>query len=149
MRETDNTVRSLEKLVETELSNWPTEWAGFNWPGYTYEHTLRVRNLSVSMARQLGADEQIVELAALLHDIGRPEDGKHSDTGARRAEEVLSELGVDVPSRQRVCHIIETHLIKIPDIRWKIWCFTMPTSLMPTMAMSHSLGISPSALVEI
>ncbi|MFC1715049.1 HD domain-containing protein [Candidatus Poribacteria bacterium] len=114
MERFDNIIRSLEKLVGKELSNWPTEWTGFNWPGYTYEHTLRVRNLSVAMARQLGADERIVELAALLHDIGRPEDGKHSDTGARRAEKVLSELGIDAPTRQRVCHIIETHLDKDP-----------------------------------
>ncbi len=114
MEKFDNIIRSLEKLVETELSNWPTEWAGFNWPGYTYEHTLRVRNLSVSMARQLGADERIVELAALLHDIGRPEGEKHSDTGAQRAEAVLAELGIDAPTRQSVCHIIQTHLDKDP-----------------------------------
>jgi putative nucleotidyltransferase with HDIG domain len=108
----DNIIRSLEELVETELSNWPAEWEGFNWPGYTYEHTLRVRNLSVSMARQLGADEQIVELAALLHDIGRPVGEPHWDTGEQRAEEILSELGIDAPTRQSVCHIIQAHVTK-------------------------------------
>lgn len=112
MRESDYIIRSLEELAEAELSGWPTEWTGFNWPGYTYEHTLRVRNLSVSMARQLGADEWIVELAALLHDIGRPEGEPHPDTGARRAEAVLSELGIDSPTRRSVCHIIQTHLEK-------------------------------------
>ena len=109
-----NIIRSLEELVEAELSDWPAEWAGFNWPGYTYEHTLRVRNLGVSMARQLDADEKIIQLAALLHDIGRPEGEPHSDTGARRAEAILSELGIDAPTRRRVCDIIQTHLEKDP-----------------------------------
>ena len=112
MENFDNVIRSLEELVEAELSDWPAEWAGFNWPGYTYEHTLRVRNLSVSMARQLDADEGIIQLAALLHDIGRPDGEPHSDTGARRAEMVLSELGIDVSTRQHVCDIIQTHLEK-------------------------------------
>lgn len=107
--------RSLEELAEAELSGWPAEWLGFNWPGYTYEHTMRVRNLGVSMARKLGADEKIVELAALLHDIGKPEGEPHSDTGARRAMTVLSELGIDADTRQRVCHIIQTHLEKDPN----------------------------------
>ena len=107
-------VRFLERLVESELSGWPAEWEGFHWPGYTYEHTLRVRNLSLSMAQQLGADEGIIELAALLHDMGKPAGEPHGDAGAERAERVLSELGVGADSRSRVSHIIRTHTAPHP-----------------------------------
>lgn len=114
MEEFNDIVRLLKKVVESKLSGWPAEWTGFNWPGYTYEHTLRVRNLSVSMARRLSADQRIVELAALLHDIGKPEGEPHADVGAQRAETILSDLGIDAYGRSRVCHIIRTHLAKEP-----------------------------------
>ena len=114
MEEFGDVVRSLEDLVESELSGWPAEWEGFHWPGYTYEHTLRVRNLSLSMARRLGADERLVELAALLHDIGKPEGEPHGDAGAERAEKVLLELGIEADSRSRVSHMIRTHVAPDP-----------------------------------
>ena len=102
-------IRSLEDVVRGRLAGWPAEWMGFHWPGYTYEHTLRVRDLSLSIARQLGADERIVEWAGLLHDIGKPDGEPHGEMGARRAEAVLRDLGVGEGDRRRVCHIIETH----------------------------------------
>ncbi len=110
MRESLNIIRQVEKLVQRELSGWPLEWSGFNWPGYTYEHTLRVRNLSLCMARRLGADERIVELAALLHDIGKPAGEPHAVPGAERAEPILLELGIDAATRARVLHIIGNHI---------------------------------------
>jgi len=115
MREYADILQTIEARVEARLSGWPAEWTRFTWPGYTYEHTLRVRNLSLAMARQLGADERIVELAALLHDIGKPDGEPHGVAGARRAEPILAELGVDAHSRGRICHIIENHLICDPS----------------------------------
>lgn len=114
MKGSSDIVRYLELLVERQLSNWPSEWAGFHWPGYTYEHTLRVRSLSVSMARQLGTDVEVVEFAALLHDIGKPDREPHGDAGAECAEVVLSELGVDTDTRRRVSDIIRTHVAPDP-----------------------------------
>jgi len=105
-------VPALERLAETELSDWPAEWTGFTWPGYTYEHTLRVRCLGVTIAHRLGADCRVVELAALLHDMGKPLGEPHSETGAHRADQILSDLGVDRPTRKAVCSIIRSHLDK-------------------------------------
>jgi putative nucleotidyltransferase with HDIG domain len=105
-------IPALERLIATELSNWPVEWIGFTWPGYTYEHTLRVRCLGVTIGRRPGADRRVVELVALLHDIGKPLGEPHSETGAHRADLILSGLGVDDITRQAVCSIIRSHLSK-------------------------------------
>jgi len=104
------TIHRIESIIEQALSAWPEEWQGFTWPGYTYEHTLRVRNLSLALARRFGADERVVELAALLHDIGKPAGEPHAEPSAQRAEPVLVELGVDAPTRQRVLHAIANHI---------------------------------------
>lgn len=109
---TPELIATLERLVETELSDWPDEWTGFTWPGYTYEHTLRVRGLGVTIAHRSGADCRVVELAALLHDIGKPLGEPHSETGANRADLILSDLGVDDATRRAVCSIIRSHLDK-------------------------------------
>jgi uncharacterized protein len=42
--------------------------------GHDFWHVQRVRNLAVAIARQEGADTEIVEAAALLHDVFRPEE---------------------------------------------------------------------------
>jgi putative nucleotidyltransferase with HDIG domain len=107
-------VQALERRAQAVLSGWPPEWQGFHWPGYTYEHTLRVRNLAVAMAWHMGADGQVVEMAALLHDIGKPAGEPHGDIGAQRAEAILDELGVDASARSRVCDLIRTHLAPDP-----------------------------------
>ncbi|MFQ6044441.1 MAG: HD domain-containing protein, partial [Candidatus Poribacteria bacterium] len=112
----ENAVQHIEQLVRNELANWPSEWQRFIYPGYVYEHTLRVRNLAVSIARQEGADERITELAALLHDIGKPEGEPHTEIGARRAEAILSNLEFDGGFSNRVCHAIQTHLTDEPGL---------------------------------
>lgn len=114
MKPFDDIIRALEKQAQHILADWPSEWQGFHWPGYTYEHTLRVRNLAVAMARQVGADPEIVEMAALLHDIGKPVDGPHGDIGAQRAQAILKDLGIDAPMRSRVCDLVRTHLAPDP-----------------------------------
>jgi uncharacterized protein len=114
MEQFDIVIQILEEKARHVLSDWPPEWQGFHWPGYTYEHTLRVRNLAVAMARQVGADVEIVEMAALLHDIGKPVDGPHGDIGAQRAEAILKDLGIDAPLRDRVCDLVQTHLAPDP-----------------------------------
>jgi uncharacterized protein len=114
MAQFDIIIQTLEEKARNVLSDWPPEWRGFHWPGYTYEHTLRVRNLAIAMARQVGADLEVVEMAALLHDIGKPVDGPHGDIGAQRAQAVLKDLCIDGPIRSRVCDLVRTHLAPDP-----------------------------------
>jgi HD superfamily phosphodiesterase len=55
-----NLIPTLERLARERLENWPPRWERYHWPGYTYDHTLRVRNLAVAMATKEGADPVIV-----------------------------------------------------------------------------------------
>ena len=66
--------------------------------GYDFwnEHIKYVVQNSVELAQKYGADVEITELGALLHDIAKPseygENEKHHIYGAEIAEELLSKL---------------------------------------------------------
>ena len=68
---------------------------------HDWDHTQRVRCNALQLARGEGADLLVVEVAALLHDIGRPQEladqGKtdHAQVGAEMATRLLPQLGVD------------------------------------------------------
>lgn len=80
-----------------------------------WDHTLRVHKLCLHIGKIEGADMEILEVAAFLHDIGRAcEDelkGKvsHSDIGAKMAGDLLDSLGVEKEKIERVIHCIKTH----------------------------------------
>jgi putative nucleotidyltransferase with HDIG domain len=114
VRVVETIIQAIEALVKRELSDWPAEWVSFYWPGYTYEHTLRVRTLARAMARQMGADEGLVEVAALLHDIAKPDGEPHAQIGAQRAERILLELGLESQLCNRVCDAIRAHITPDP-----------------------------------
>ncbi len=83
---------------------------------HDWDHTLRVRGNAMHLARVEGADPLVVEVAALLHDIGRPQEladqGKtdHAQLGAEMVLTLLPQLGVDDP--RFIAHVaacIRTH----------------------------------------
>ncbi len=61
---------------------------------HDFEHVLRVWRMALRIAREEGADLEIVSAAALLHDIGRAEEqatGRcHAEIGAERARQILA-----------------------------------------------------------
>jgi len=58
---------------------------------HDFEHVLRVTTLAVKIAEAEGADVEIVQAAALLHDIGL-DNGRvgHEEAAAQRAYEILA-----------------------------------------------------------
>lgn len=102
-------VPHLEQLIQERLSNWPPQWEGFHWPGYTYEHTLRVRNLALHLGQSEGADPEVVEVAALLHDICKADGREHAHIGADESRLLLTSLNVDGSLVEQVCFAIDTH----------------------------------------
>ncbi len=74
-------------------------------------HIVPVVKYAKLLAKKLNADEEVVELAALLHDIGRAKYGKenHEITGAIEAEKILRELGYSEDVIKEVTHAIRAH----------------------------------------
>src|SRR5579864_6358891 len=76
--------------------------------GHDWWHIVRVRNTALHIAKEEKADEFIVELAALLHDIA---DWKfnNDDTskGAKVAKTWLQRQDVETKIINAVCEIIE------------------------------------------
>lgn len=59
---------------------------------HDYEHTLRVFQTASIIAIQENADLELVQVSALLHDIGRIIDEPHNETGSEKARELLEAL---------------------------------------------------------
>ena len=109
--------------------------------GHDFEHTMRVRRMAERIAVEEGADLGIVALAALLHDVGKPEalkrDGKlyaHDVYGAEIARAMLLRLRYPNTLIARVCGVIRLHMFDLRDeaseatIRKRFACFGRETT---------------------
>jgi hypothetical protein len=65
----------VEALVRETFALWDVVRVGFSWRHYYLNHTYRIRNLSVQMAAAEGGDADLLEMAAILHDITKRYDG--------------------------------------------------------------------------
>lgn len=99
----------IESLIADRLANWPPQWEGFHWPGYTHEHTYRVRNLALALGEREGGDPAVIEPAALLHDICKAHGRDHARIGACEADGILREMGVAPGLHERIVEAIALH----------------------------------------
>ena len=69
----------------------------FGYYDYWNDHIRRVVYHAVRLAKQCGADAEVVELGALLHDVSMPSEygdrGEHHAYSAEMAQELLAGLG--------------------------------------------------------
>lgn len=68
-------LKELEELVKETFMLWDEKRVGFSWRYYFFNHTQRVRMLSLTIGKEEGADLRKLEYAALLHDITKRYDG--------------------------------------------------------------------------
>ena len=83
---------------------------------HDWDHTLRViANCRRLLDKIPEADAEIVEMAALLHDIGRPAEYAdsrricHAQIGAEMALKMLLQLGAEEDFAQKVSECVRTH----------------------------------------
>jgi uncharacterized protein len=80
-------------------------------PAHDFHHVLRVLGLAERIGPAEGADMEILRTAALLHDIGRPEEIRdgvcHAQVGAEKARQILTDWPSD--KLEAVAHAIATH----------------------------------------
>jgi uncharacterized protein len=75
--------------------------------GHGMDHVVRVQRTACQIQEEVGGDRLIIELAALLHDVG---DAKFHDGMERSAEftrEILSELGVNADQIEQIAQIVD------------------------------------------
>ncbi|MFW9801861.1 MAG: HD domain-containing protein [Candidatus Thorarchaeota archaeon] len=80
---------------------------------YRFDHVKYVVSTAKAIAQQVGADRQVVTLAAWLHDIAKPGMGgiqKHGDAGAEEARKILLEKSVNPIVIEKVCDVIRKHV---------------------------------------
>ncbi len=80
---------------------------------HTFDHTKRVFALSIRIGEDLTADLKILGAAALLHDIGRPEEAEtgisHSLLSGELSNEILKKVGFTAAEIDKVVDAIRTH----------------------------------------
>lgn len=82
---------------------------------HDWDHTLRVYNLAIHIGKIENADLEILGIAALLHDIGRPEEARlkhkvcHAEIGAVMAEGILSGHGISPEKIEAIKYCILSH----------------------------------------
>lgn len=80
-----------------------------------FDHVERVLALALRLGREAGADEQVLAIAALLHDVGRCEEDAsgggtcHAAAGARIAADVLRRRGASPDLVRRVADCVRRH----------------------------------------
>jgi uncharacterized protein len=82
---------------------------------HDWDHTLRVYNLCLHIGKKENADLEIVQYAAVLHDIGRSyqdrSNGKecHAKKGALLARDLLERHKMDPGKIRQIVHCIAAH----------------------------------------
>jgi uncharacterized protein len=82
---------------------------------HAWEHTQRVYNLCRHIGHVEGADPEVLELAAYLHDIGRfyQDESKgticHAEKGAEMAGALLEQYPISAEQKNNAIHCIRSH----------------------------------------
>ena len=87
-------------------------YVGFEDPAHGWEHIERVYRLAVYIAEQENADTFIVDMAALMHDIGHLSTDTslhHADLSMSMAGELLSAHDVSSGMQEAILHAIASH----------------------------------------
>jgi uncharacterized protein len=82
---------------------------------HDWSHVERVKKMALHIGKIEKADLAILEIAALLHDIGRKEEMKakglfcHAEAGAKTARKLLEKYCFEKNQIENIVHCIETH----------------------------------------
>jgi uncharacterized protein len=82
---------------------------------HDWDHSQRVSNLCMHIGQVEGADLEVLEMAAYLHDVGRSyEDASkgsicHAQKGADIARELLAECPISEQRKANIIHCIRSH----------------------------------------
>ncbi|MBN2282015.1 MAG: HD domain-containing protein [Candidatus Marinimicrobia bacterium] len=100
----------IEKIIKIAQSYFDTSRGSHDW-----DHSERVMKLAMHLAEKEKANLKVVQIAAILHDIGRETQDKsrgnicHAEEGARLAKKILQEFNLSEAEKTNIIHCIESH----------------------------------------
>ena len=92
-------VRRVEGIVRDRMSGQQA--------GHDVDHVIRVLRMAREIGAKVGGDALVIDLAALLHDIGDAKFHDGVERSAEMAREILAELDVDSATIEHVVHIVD------------------------------------------
>lgn len=76
---------------------------------HSFEHVERVCEIAAFLTRNENADLELVQLGAILHDVGRAVGEPHNETGAELAREILEDINYPPEKVERIAKIVLRH----------------------------------------
>lgn len=95
----------LQKVEDYYHDNVPSSREKLSY----FAHVDGVRKYALILADEYTADKEVVEIAALLHDIGADAGKVHAAKSAEMAEAFLTSLEVEVTLKDRIISAIRNH----------------------------------------
>ena len=97
------------------VEEWKSLLSNLDVPPYNtrFDHVVQVVKVAKYLAKETGADLDVVVMAAWLHDVAKPGTGgvpDHGEAGAEKARVFLLSEGVDPVTVERVCDVIRKHV---------------------------------------
>lgn len=95
---------------------------------YWEEHVKYVVDFALELADRVGADKEIVEISAILHDIAKPleerENEPHNIVGADLADVMLTKMNYDSEKIEKVKNCIVKHNgdVDLDSLTKEEWC---------------------------
>ena len=117
MKHTDSSGKPRNPLLENLEVTVREKMAAMEGTAHSYAHVDRVRKIAAFLAEKEQAEAELVQKAALLHDLGWTVGQPHNETGARLANEILSKTDCPQKERERIVKIILLHSL---DFREKL-----------------------------
>ncbi len=92
-------IKKIESFVKKNLSQ-------LNWV-----HTKAVRPIAVKLAKLEGANQLIVDVAVLFHDIAKDKvpSSRHAEEGAKICEKFLTKLNFEISFINKIVYCVEAH----------------------------------------
>ncbi|UTR07374.1 HD domain-containing protein [Alkalihalobacillus sp. LMS6] len=95
-------------MIIERTEDWVKERLAHDTTGHDWYHIDRVRKVAVMLAEKENADQQIVELAALLHDTIDDKIVANEQVAVEEVKKFLVEQGLPKPALYKVLAIIQT-----------------------------------------
>lgn len=102
-------MEKLERIVKEKMT-------AMEGSVHSFDHVKRVFKIATFLAKKEKADLELVQIGALLHDLGWAVSKLHHETGAELASEILKEINYPLERREKIVRIVSRHPLNFRDM---------------------------------